>query len=101
MHVKKNVFDNILHTIMNSDRIKVNEKERINLGEYYWRLELNLQPLRDGRWSKPKASYTLTFVQRQDVCKRMQELKMPDGYVSNLGRCVNVDDGEEYFHYSL
>ena len=69
MHVEKNVFDNIIHTVMNSDRTKDNEKVRMNLEECCRRLKLNLQPLRDGRWCKPKANYTLTSVQRQDVCK--------------------------------
>ena len=90
VHVKKNVFDNIVHIMMNSDQIKDNEKAMMDLEEYYRHPELNLQPLRDGRWSKPKASYMLTSMQRQDVCKWVQELKMPNGYASNLGRCVNV-----------
>ena len=61
----------------------------MDLKEYYRHLELNLQLLRDSRWSKSKASYTLTSVQRQDVCRWVQELTMPDGYASNLV-CVNV-----------
>ena len=52
---------------MNSDRTKDNEKVMMDLEEHYRRYELNLQPLRDGHWSKPKASYTLISVQRQDV----------------------------------
>ena len=66
----------------------------MDLEEYYRRPELNLQPLRDGHWCKPKASYTLTSVQRQDVYKWVQELKMLDGYASNLDRCVNVVQGK-------
>ena len=68
IYVEKNIFDNIIHTVMNSDRTKDNEKVRIDLEEYCRCLELNLQPLRDGHWSKPKVSYTLTSVQRQNVC---------------------------------
>ena len=69
MHVEKNVFDNIIHTVMNSDRTKDNEKAKMDLEEYCRCLKLNLQPLKDGRWCKPRASYTLTSVQKQDVCK--------------------------------
>ena len=90
MYVEKNVYDNIIYTMINNDRTKDNEKLRMDLEEYCRRPKLNLQPLRDGCWSKHKVSYMLTFVWRQDVCKWVQELKMPDGYVSNLGRCVNV-----------
>ena len=94
MHAKKNVFDNIIHIVMNNDRTKDNEKARMDLEEYCRCLELNLYPLRNSHWCKPKASYTLTSVQRQDMCKWVQELKMSDGYASNLGRCVNVAQGK-------
>ena len=76
--------------MINNDQTKDNEEAIMHLEEYGRHLELNLQSLRDGRWSKPKASYMLTSVQRQDMCKWMQELKMPDGYASNLGKCMNV-----------
>ena len=90
MHIEKNVFDNIIHTVMNNDRTKDNEKAMMDLEEYYRHPELNLQPSRDSHWSKLKTSYTLSFVQRQDVCKWMQELRMPNSYALNLDRCVNV-----------
>ena len=69
MYVEKNIFANIIHTVMNSDRTKDNEKARMDLEEYCRCHELNLQPLRDFPWSKSKVSYTLTSVHRQDVCK--------------------------------
>ena len=94
MHVEKNVFDNFMHIVINSDRIKDNEKTRMDLEEYCRCLKLNLQPLRDDHQSKPKASYTLTSVQRQDVSIWVQELKMTDNYALNLGRCVNVAQGK-------
>ena len=70
----------------------------IDLEKYYRCLESNLQTLRNGCWSKPKASYMLTPVQRQDVCKWIQKLKIPDGYTSNLGKCVNVAQGKFFRH---
>ena len=42
MHVEKNVFDNIMHTMMNSGRTKDNEKAMMDLEEYCRRHELNL-----------------------------------------------------------
>ena len=47
---------------MNSDRTKDNKKAMMDLEEYCRCPELNLQPLRDGRWTNPKASYTLISV---------------------------------------
>ena len=48
MHVEKNIFDNIIHTMINSDRTKDNEKIRMDLEVYCKCPELNLQPLKDG-----------------------------------------------------
>ena len=93
MHVEKNVFDNIMNTVMEIDRTKDNGKARMDLQKYYRHLELNLQQLGDGRLCKPKASYTLSSTQRQDMYRWVQELKIPDNYASNLGRCVNVAQG--------
>ena len=32
--------------------------------------------------------------ERKDVCKFLADLKVPDGYCSNISRCVNVDEGK-------
>jgi len=94
MHVEKNVFDNVIHTVMDSDRTKDNHKARLDLAEFCRRPDLNLVPLGEGRWAKPKGSYVLTLEQRQNVCKWLQDLRMPDGHASNLSRCVNVAQGK-------
>jgi len=50
MHIEKNVFDNIFHTVMdNSERTKDNEKARMDLKEYCRRSDLHLQQNVDGR----------------------------------------------------
>ena len=41
MHVEKNVFDNIIHTVMNSNRTKDNKKAMMDLEEYCRCPELN------------------------------------------------------------
>ena len=42
---------------------------------------------------KPKAAYVLNASQKQAVCQWIQELRMPNGYASNLSRCVNETRG--------
>ncbi|PHU04605.1 hypothetical protein BC332_25427 [Capsicum chinense] len=85
-------FDNILHTVMdNKERTKDNEKARMDLEEYCRRNDLHLQLNDDGRWIKPIAKFTLNNGQKKDVCEWVDQLKMPDGYVSNLGRCVDIE----------
>ena len=39
----------------------------------------------------PKARYTLSKEQKVAFCNFLQELKFPDGYASNISRCVNAD----------
>ena len=41
----------------------------------------------------PKAKYSLTSDEAKFVCKWVKELKMPDGYASNLSRCADVNRG--------
>ena len=60
MYIEKNVFNDIMNTVMDTYLTKDNDKTRIDLGEYCKCLELNLQHLRYGCLSKPKASYILS-----------------------------------------
>ena len=39
----------------------------------------------------PSARYTLSTKQKEAFCKFLQELKFPDGFASNISRCVNAD----------
>jgi hypothetical protein len=94
MHIEKNFFDNILNTVMNvKGKTKDNEKARKDLSQYCCRRDLEMQALPNGKIGKPKASYTLTKSDAKLVCKWLKELRMPDGYASNLARCANVEKG--------
>ncbi|KAK8696326.1 hypothetical protein V6N13_001462 [Hibiscus sabdariffa] len=42
----------------------------------------------------PIACYTLPLSVRKKFCEWLRSIKFPDGYCSNLSRCVNVDDGK-------
>ncbi|XP_025692788.1 uncharacterized protein [Arachis hypogaea] len=93
MHIEKNVLDNIMNTVMDTDRTKDNEKARLDLPELCKRPDLHLRHVGDNCWSKPKAAYTLTSEQQQDVYRWVQQLRFPDGYASNLARCVSLSQG--------
>ncbi|KAL1321193.1 hypothetical protein AAHE18_14G110700 [Arachis hypogaea] len=92
--IEKNVFDNIMNTIMDTERTKDNEKARLDMAVLCKRPDLNLVQVRKGHWTKPKGNYVLTLQQQKSICKWVQELKMPDGYVSNLQRCVDIKGGK-------
>jgi len=42
---------------------------------------------------KPKAIYTLTSEEAKAVCQWLKDLRMPDIYSSNFGRCADVKTG--------
>ena len=93
MHIEKNVFDNVFHTVMdNKDRTKDNERSRLDIAQICHRPGLQLEPIGNGRYVKPKATYCLTQLQNQAVCEWVHELKMPDGYASNIARCLDFSN---------
>ena len=55
---------------------------------YCRRPSLHLQQHGSGRVYKPKANYYLFKKQQQEVLSWMKELSFPDGYASNISRCV-------------
>ncbi|XP_045824924.1 uncharacterized protein LOC123917287 [Trifolium pratense] len=94
MHVEKNVFENIFNTVMNvKGKTKDNDKARKDLGLYCRRNDLLLVETSNGKVLKPRANYTLSVDEAKSVCQWVEELKMPDGYSSNLARCVDVEKG--------
>ncbi|XP_074560392.1 uncharacterized protein LOC141816527, partial [Curcuma longa] len=93
MHIEKNVFDNVFNTIMDvKDKTKDNAKARKDLEQLCSRPELHLIEHTNGKVYKPKAPYTLSKLQMKEICCWTKSLKLPDGYSSNISRCVNVSE---------
>ena len=88
MHIEKNFFDNIFNTIMNVEgKTKDNAKSREDLKEFCSHPELH----RNETTNKyPKACYSLEKDAKEALCKWLKELRFPDGYASNMGRCVDM-----------
>ena len=81
MHIEKNIYDNILGTIMN---IKGNTKDTIKMRLDLERtaLRCSLHLLRDGNKLKmPLTSYTLSLPQKQKFCQFLKELKFQMGFL--------------------
>lgn len=74
-------------------KTKDNPNARVDLAMICKRPELELLEI-NGKLVKPKATYTLNKSQIKDVCLWVKNLKFPDGYVSNIARCVNVNEGK-------
>lgn len=95
MHIERNVFLNILFTVMDTKgKTKDTYKSRKDLEAHCKRKGLELQPGKNGNIVKPKAPYTLTKQQRIAVCEWVKNLRLPDGYASNLSRCVDLKEAK-------
>ncbi|XP_049367943.1 uncharacterized protein LOC125832793 [Solanum verrucosum] len=95
MHIEKNYFDNLFNTVMDvNGKTKDNVKARMDLPEYCRRKELWLQEKQNNKFFKPKASYSFTLDQKRKICEWVEQLKMPDGHASNLGKRVDMEHGK-------
>ncbi|XP_050207480.1 uncharacterized protein LOC126656899 [Mercurialis annua] len=89
MHIEKNVFDNVFNTVLNiPGKTKDTAKSRAELNKICDRPGL-AQDEQTGRY--PKALYTLDRDLKKILLEWIQKLKFPDGYVSNLSRCVDLN----------
>lgn len=88
MHTEKNVFDNIFCTmISDKKKSKDHKKSREDCKELNVHRELWIQD--DG--TMPSASYVLSRDQRHKLFRWIYALDLPDGFVSNISRCVNFE----------
>ena len=98
MHIEKNVFEQIVNTIMN---VKGKSKDDINsrkdLATHCKRRRLHVQITDGGNGDRrelmPPAPYVLSKEQRKVLCDWICDLKFPDGYASTLSRCVDHTNG--------
>jgi len=92
MHIEKNICDNILGTLMSiNKKTKDTIKTRKDLERMRIKHNLHLR-VEGNRVVMPHACFTMTREERMDFCKWLQGVKLPDGYASNIGRCVSPDD---------
>ncbi|KAH9680378.1 hypothetical protein KPL71_026529 [Citrus sinensis] len=92
MHIEKNICDSIVSTLLN---IKGKTKDGLNSRLDLKRLDIrkDLHPKKDNNVLKlPAASHTLSKKEKLIFCKRLASLKLPDGYGSNIEKCISVDE---------
>lgn len=91
MHIERNVSDNVLGTVLNmKGKTKDTLKSRYDLVDMG--IRHNLHPYVDGSkvWL-PAATYALSTNEKTIFCKFLANLQVPDGFSSNISRCVNVN----------
>lgn len=95
MHIEKNIFDNLIGTLLGVDgKSKDTEKARRDLEDMRIRKELHLKKRADGSFEKPPALYTLSQIERLQFCEFLKSIKYPDGYAANISSCVSTEGGK-------
>ncbi|GKV43256.1 hypothetical protein SLEP1_g50570 [Rubroshorea leprosula] len=92
MHCEKNFFDNIIHTVMDYPSSKDTAKSRMDLPLYCVRAQLHMYYDRSGTLCKPNVSYALDTQQKKCLCTWLKQVRFPDGFASNISRCVNLNE---------
>ena len=90
MHIEKNICDSLFGTIMD-----ISEKTKDGLAARRDLELLNIKPSLhpvevDGVLVCPPAPYTLSSEQKKRVCEFLKDVRMPEGFCSNIAGCVNV-----------
>ncbi|GLT84287.1 hypothetical protein SLE2022_025270 [Rubroshorea leprosula] len=75
---------------MNDLSSKDNVKSRMDLPLYCDREELHLYYDSSGSLCKPNASYALDTNKKRCLCTWLKNVRFPDGFASNIARCVNL-----------
>ena len=92
MHVEKNICENIISTLLD---VKGKSKDGINSRKDLEAMNIRHELHPESRGNKfylPAAPHTLSKVEKEIFCKRLGNLKLPDGYGSNIGNCVSLDE---------
>ena len=92
MHIEKNICDSIVGTLLSIDG---NSKNNMNSCLYLQGMGIRdqLQPIERGnRVILSIACYSLTSNEKKEFCKFFKEVKVPDGYASNIYRCIQVNE---------
>ena len=94
MHIERNVFDNIISTLLNiPSKSKDNVAARRDLKKLKMMPELQLRELEDGSEEIPTSRFWMTTSEQKRLfCQVIKNAKLPQGYGSNVSRCVQVNE---------
>ena len=97
MHIEKNVYENIVGTILNVDeKSKDNLQSRLDLVQMGIRPDLHPNPLSNGKYRLPPSIFSMSKTEKEVFCMVLKDIKVPDAYASNISRCVSVKDRRLY-----
>ncbi|XP_021775498.1 uncharacterized protein LOC110739339 [Chenopodium quinoa] len=91
MHIEKNFFDQLFHTVMAVKKQTCDTPSaRNDIAKYCKRPQLHLQQDDRGKEFMLMAPFALDKAQRKVLCEWVKQLRFPDVYASNLSRCVDL-----------
>ncbi|XP_020081003.1 uncharacterized protein LOC109704650 isoform X2 [Ananas comosus] len=93
MHIQKNVCDNFIGTFLNMHgRTKDNLNARKDLEDMGIRHDLHPKLQSNNKTYIPHAIYTMSTQDKVNFLTVLKNIKVPDGYASNISRCVNLKE---------
>nr|XP_027120117.1 uncharacterized protein LOC113737066 [Coffea arabica] len=91
MHIEKNVCENIWGTLLDiEDKAKDHYNSRCDLREMGIRKELHSIETEPGNVYLPLSFFAMDKKQKTMFCNVLKKVKVSDGYVANVSRCVRV-----------
>uniref|UniRef100_A0A803PCS7 Transposase n=1 Tax=Cannabis sativa TaxID=3483 RepID=A0A803PCS7_CANSA len=92
MHIEKNVCDSIVGTLLNiPGKTKDTLAGRLDLKEMGVKSELH-PTVSEKRTYLPPACFTLSKDEKRKFCETLANIKVPDGYSSNISNLVSIKD---------
>jgi len=96
MHIKKNMFENIFNTVMDSKgKTKDNIKTKMDITLFCHRKNMKLVYV-GSQVAKPKANFVLDKNAQLLIYQWLKNLCFPYGLASNISRLVNLEDCRLY-----
>ncbi|XP_057539537.1 uncharacterized protein LOC130817703 [Amaranthus tricolor] len=99
MHIEKNMFDNVIRTLLGIlGKSKDHKSARRDLKylreekDLRWVPELEVQELEDGSEEFRTSMFWMNDDEKKLFCQTIKNAKLPQGYASNISRCVQVDE---------
>jgi hypothetical protein len=101
MHVTKNIFDNIIGTLLDMPRkSKDGLKSRTDLVQFELRPEPHPISRPDGKHFLTSASYTLTAEEKNTFYQCLRGVRVPMDFASNINKLVSMNDLSMYDYNS-
>lgn len=93
MHIEKNVCDSLIGTLLNiPGKSKDGISARLDLKELKLRQDLFPVEVDDKRKYLPPACFTLSKDEKRQFCQILANVKVPEGYSSNIRNYVSLEE---------